>query len=38
MLKRTKPISTLVRDSETLQVAKVKFDNKVHKNLNKPAA
>ena len=29
MLKRTKPILTSVRDSETLRTAKVKVDNKV---------
>ena len=34
MFKRTKPIFTSARDSETLQIAKVKFDNnKVHKKL-----
>ena len=34
MFKRTKPIFTSARDSETLRIAKVKFDNnKVHKNL-----
>ena len=33
MLKRTKPILISARDSETLQIAKVKFDKKVHRNL-----
>ena len=33
MLKTTKPILTSVGDGEALRIAKNKFDNKVHKNL-----